>query len=89
MTRRELLALPALALRVGRSIDRSRISAITDEIAPTPAEAIRFAQQYGLKWVELRGVPGSKTYYQFLSDDERRGSSRMPACGCRFSIPGC
>lgn len=87
MTRRELLALPALALRVGRSIDRSRISAITDEIAPTPGEAIRFAQQYGLKWVELRAVPGSKTYYQFLSDDELRAAARELAdAGLRVSF---
>jgi sugar phosphate isomerase/epimerase len=37
-------------------IDRSRISAITDEIGLTTAESIDFAKTYGLKWVEVRDI---------------------------------
>jgi len=45
-----------------RHCDRSRISAITDEIGKTPDESIAFAKQYGLQWIELRNVPGGKEY---------------------------
>src|ERR1044071_9820766 len=64
MTRRDLLAatLSAPALWGKRHFDRSRISAITDEIGKTPDESIAFAKQYGLQWVELRKVPGGKEY---------------------------
>jgi len=37
-------------------IDRSRISAITDEIGMTTAESIEFARTYGLKCVEVRDI---------------------------------
>lgn len=68
-------------------ISVSRISAITDEIAPTPAEAIGFALQYGLQWVELRAVPGSSTYYQFLSEPELRAAARqLSEAGLRVSF---
>jgi len=88
MKRRQFLALPAAAyLRAATRIDRSRISAITDEIAPSPQEAIRFAQRYGLKWVELRAVPGSKTYYQFLAEDQLRVAAReLNDAGLRVSF---
>ncbi len=78
MTRRELLtaALAAPALGAGKRIDRSRISAITDEIAKSPADAIAFVKQYGLQWVELRGVPGGKTSYHFLPEDELRAAAK-------------
>jgi sugar phosphate isomerase/epimerase len=39
-------------------IDRSRVSAITDEIARSPAESIAFAHTYRLEWLSLRDVPG-------------------------------
>lgn len=41
----------------------SRISAMTDEIARTPAEAIAFARKYGLVWLELREIPGGRGDY--------------------------
>ena len=64
MTRRQLLAasLATPALWAKRHFDRSRLSAITDEIGKTPDESIAFAKQYGLQWVELRSVPGGKEY---------------------------
>lgn len=87
MTRREVLSLPLASLIGSTRIDRSRISAITDEIAPSPEEAVRFARQYGLKWVELRAVPGQKTYYQFLDEPELRAVRKeLDAAGLRVSF---
>jgi len=69
-SRRQLLATGAMlapSAFAGSRIDRSRVSAITDEIAKTPAEGIQFARQYGLKWLELRKVPGAPGEY-FMMD---------------------
>ena len=56
-------AASAVGLRaaVARRIDRGRISAITDEIAKSPEEALAFAKQYGLQWLELREIPHEAT----------------------------
>ena len=62
-------ALPLFAKTPTR-IGRSRLSAISDEIAATPAEALAFAKKYGLEWLELRNVPGAKTPYFFMSEAE-------------------
>ncbi len=79
MTRRDLLArasifpvLSAAPLFAKTRIDKSRISAITDEIGLTPEESIAFAKQYGLRWVELRNIPGVKPgkEYAFSSEAE-------------------
>jgi sugar phosphate isomerase/epimerase len=51
-------------------ITMSRISAITDEVAASPADAIAFAKQYGLRWLELRDVPGRRGHYMNLSEEE-------------------
>lgn len=79
MTRRELLAaslaVPALGARM--PIDISRISAITDEIGDTPEDAIVFAREYNLQWVELRSVPGKKVgEYAFLDEPLIRQAAR-------------
>ena len=52
---------PAL-LAKGR-IDRSRISAISDEVGLTAADSIAFAKEYGLRWLEVRNVPELKKEY--------------------------
>ncbi len=73
MTRREFLAgtLAATALAAGTpKIDRSRISAISDEIGRTPQASIDFAKKYNLQFLELRDVPGTKNEYSFLPEDE-------------------
>ncbi len=77
MRRRDFLAavLAAPVLAAAR-IDRSRLSAITDEIARTPADAIAFLRQYGLQWAELRGVPGGKASYAFLGEPELKAAAR-------------
>jgi L-ribulose-5-phosphate 3-epimerase len=88
MTRREfLIASGAASLGAAPRVDRTRISVITDEAAPSPAEAVAFARQYGLKWVELRAVPGAKTYYQFLPEAELRAAAEeLAAAGLRVSF---
>jgi hypothetical protein len=70
MTRRELLAAGAAfatcatPLRAAKTrIDKSRISAITDEIGLSTLEAIAFAHYYGMQNVEIRNSPGKKEYY--------------------------
>jgi len=69
MTRRELLAsalAAAAPLRARARWDRTRISAITDEIGNTPEESIQFAHEYGLQFVEIRdrkGPGGAKEYF--------------------------
>lgn len=58
--RRSFLATAVAAVlpaRTGSRLDSSRVTAITDEIAHSPAESIEFAHRYGLKWLSLRDVP--------------------------------
>jgi sugar phosphate isomerase/epimerase len=76
VTRRDLLAGAAFAaaavkLQAFKShISKARISAITDEIGKTQAEAIDFAHHYDLQWVELRNVPETKKEFAFLTEPE-------------------
>jgi sugar phosphate isomerase/epimerase len=102
MTRRELLAgaLAAVPLEAKtRRVDRSRISAITDEIARSPAGAIAFIKQYGLGLVELREVPGGGGAYEALPEADLRAAAREFASNrirvsyfdaglFKFSMPG-
>src|SRR5258708_28083140 len=73
MQRRTFLAA-TLAAASGRAasprIDRSRISAISDEIARSPEDAIAFAKQYKIEWLALRPVPGAQTPYWALPPPE-------------------
>ena len=61
-----------------RRIDRSRISAISDEVALSPEDAIAFAHQYRLRWLELREVPGmrGKPYY-YLPEAELKVAAKQ------------
>ena len=73
MTRRQLLAAGAACASTAwaRSrIDKSRISAITDEIGLSMDEAIAFAHRYGLQFVEIRNPPGSRQEYFALTEPE-------------------
>jgi sugar phosphate isomerase/epimerase len=77
-------ALAAALSRRGRAatkrIDRSRISAITDEIARSPAGAIEFAHEYGLQWLSLRDVPvelkAKKSSYYSLDPEAMAQAAR-------------
>src|ERR1035441_78976 len=72
VSRRDLLAgAAARVLRAAKArINKSRISAITDEIGLTQAEAVEFAKRYALQWVELRNVPGTNHEFAFLPETE-------------------
>jgi L-ribulose-5-phosphate 3-epimerase len=52
------------------------VSAVTDEIATTPADAIQFARQYGLRLLELRNVPGQKIHYAKLPEADLQAAAR-------------
>jgi sugar phosphate isomerase/epimerase len=91
MTRRELLAaaLTAPALLAKTRIDKTRISAITDEIGLTPQDSLDFAKQYGLRWIELRDIPGSKPAreYAFLAEPEvKEAAASFAANGLKVSF---
>src|SRR3984893_15480841 len=89
MTRRELLAgtraAAALPAKTAK-IDRSRISAISDEIGKSPQASIDFAKQYDLQFLELRNVPGGKEY-PFLPEDEvKQAAADFARNGIRISF---
>jgi sugar phosphate isomerase/epimerase len=66
VTRRELLASAAICgipLWARSHWDRSRISAITDELGPTADDAANFARDAGMLFVEVRNQPGSNREY--------------------------
>jgi sugar phosphate isomerase/epimerase len=93
LTRRDLLAysaaiLGARGLHAAKArITKARISAITDEIGSTQADAIEFAKQYGLQWVELRSVPGSNREFAFLTEPElKRFAAELAANKLRVSL---
>lgn len=78
-------AVPVAA--AGKRIGVSRISVLTDEVASTPSDAIDFALQYGLKWVELRNVPGERRSYAYLPEAELRAAAKeLSAAGLRVSF---
>ena len=84
MNRRSFLAatlgaaLPASA--VTRRIDRSRLSAITDEVSRSQAESIEFAHQYGMQCLSLRDIPvplgAKKTPYYSLGPEAMQQAAR-------------
>lgn len=104
VTRREWLAAAALAgatpAMAGNRIDRSRFSAITDEIGRTPQAAIAFAKQYGLRWLELRSLPDAKgkEYFQQPTDYLKQAAKEFKDAGigisflntsmCKYLMPG-
>jgi len=101
VTRREFFLTPAAAALAAqpKPVDISRISAISDEIARSPAEAIAFAKKYGLRWLELRNVPGGRQSYHDLSDEQLKaakkefadngiGVSYLDAPLLKISLPG-
>jgi len=93
VTRRRLLfgaaagLIPAGLPAAKSHITKSRISAITDEIGRTQDDAIVFARQNGLQWVELRTVPESKKEFAFLTEPElRRYSTELAANKLKVSL---
>ncbi|MBI3683354.1 MAG: sugar phosphate isomerase/epimerase [Acidobacteria bacterium] len=78
VSRRGLLAACfAMPLPGKARMDVSRISAITDEIARSSQDAVSFAKQYGLQWLELRNVPGTRKEYAWLPEAELRSEAKL------------
>ena len=104
MERRQLLTaglgLSAASLFAKRAkIDRTRLSTVTDESGKTPAENFEFAKKYGLRYLEVRGVPGAKTHYADLSEAELKAAAKefadhgvkvsfFNSGQCKFALPG-
>lgn len=106
MQRRQLLTA---ALGVGgqslfgkaNRIDRGRLATITDESGNTPAENIEFAKKFGLRYLEVRSVPGPspKKHYADLTEAELKAAAREFADNgikisffnsgqCKYLLPG-
>ncbi|HVW07421.1 MAG TPA: sugar phosphate isomerase/epimerase family protein [Bryobacteraceae bacterium] len=75
-SRRQVLAGAAVLAAAGplsafkSRITKASISAITDEIGLTQAEAIDFAHHYGLSFVELRNIPETKKEVAKMTEPE-------------------
>jgi sugar phosphate isomerase/epimerase len=84
MMHRRLFLSSVLAAGV---LDRSRLSAITDEIAVSHEDAIGFCRQYGLRWVELRNVPGTKRgHWDAPLSEQREIATRLRDAGLGVSF---
>jgi sugar phosphate isomerase/epimerase len=93
VTRRNLLAysaclLSARVLRAAKThITKARVSAITDEMGRTQEDALAFAKQYPLQWVELRNIPGSTQEFASLSEPElQRYAAELAANKLKVSL---
>lgn len=78
-------------LTAGARINKDRIAAITDEIARSPQGAIEFCKQYGLKWVELRGLPRadggrSQEYFRLSEAELKQAAREFSDAGMRVSF---
>ena len=99
LSRRQLLsttllggAAVASSLQAGvKAIHRDRLSAITDEIGRSPEQSMAFCKQYGLKWVELRGVPKadgarSREYFKLPESDLKQAARELADAGLGVSF---
>lgn len=87
-SRREFLAAALASVLCAKNrIDHARISAISDEVATSPDEAIAFAKKYGLQWLELRTVPGTKKPYFYMEPAELKPAAlQLKNNGIRISF---
>ncbi|HEV3202359.1 MAG TPA: sugar phosphate isomerase/epimerase family protein [Bryobacteraceae bacterium] len=94
MTRRELLAAGAACastLWARSHMDKTRISAITDEIGLTTDESIAFAHQFGMQFVEIRNPPknesnGKKEYFTLTEAEIKADAVRFANEGLKVSF---
>jgi sugar phosphate isomerase/epimerase len=80
MTRRELLATGAAfasTMWAKTGIDKTRISAITDEIGLSTPEAIAFAHFYGLQNIEIRNPAGNRREYFAMAEAEIKADADL------------
>lgn len=80
-------------------LDRSRLSTVTDESGKSPAENFDFAKKFGLRYLEVRGVPGAKKHYADMTEAELKQAAKEFADNgvkvsffnsgqCKFALPG-
>jgi L-ribulose-5-phosphate 3-epimerase len=74
-----------------RRLDRSRVSAITDEVSRSQAESIDFAHRYGLQRLSLRDIPvplGAKKnpYYALEPQEMKRVAREFHDAGIRIAF---
>src|SRR5262245_19165027 len=90
MTRRELLAAAAASATplfgARRHFDKTRISAITDEIGKSTDEAIAFAHKYGLSFVEIRNLPPKGEYFKLPEPEIKAEALRFQKEGLKVSF---
>ena len=93
MTRRELLAAGAAfatcatpLMGAKTHLDKSRISAITDEIGLSTLEAIAFAHHYEMQNVEIRNSPGKKEYYLLPESEIKADADLFAKEGLKVSF---
>src|SRR5271169_5674882 len=95
MTRREILAVGGAAcasrLWARGGMDKTRISAITDEIGLTTDESIAFAHQYGMRNVEIRNPPknepnAKKEYFALTEPEIKTDAIRFSKEGLKVSF---
>src|ERR1700722_20188798 len=95
MNRRSFLAATVAAAvpsaAAVRRIDSSRVSAISDEVARSPSEAIDFAHKFGMQWLSLRDMPtalGAKktAYYSLEPKALRQVAKEFKDAGIRVSF---
>lgn len=94
MTRRDLLAAGAACastLWARSHMDKTRISAITDEIGLTTDESIAFAHHFGLQFVEIRNPPKNETnakkeYFALTEAEIKADAVRFASEGLKVSF---
>src|ERR1700727_3859601 len=94
MDRRTFLAATVAAAipspAAPRRIDSSRVSAITDEVSRSPAEAIEFAHKFGMQWLSLRDVPSNDpkkiSYHELEPDMLRQAKAEFKDAGIGISF---
>ncbi len=92
--RREWLAgLLAATQLQSKGLDWSRFAVLTDEVAGSEEDAIAFAKQYGLKWVELRDTPRAQdrtrkneTYFRMEPARLKQVKQNLHAAGLKISF---
>jgi sugar phosphate isomerase/epimerase len=72
-------------------IDRSRVSAISDEVARSPADAIEYAHKFGLQFLSLRDVPAPLTakkysYHTLEPEALRQAMKEFKDAGIRIAF---
>lgn len=83
----------APALLEAKPLGWDRFAVLTDEVGKDEADAIAFAKQYNLKWVELRDTPRAQdrsrkneTYFRMEPERLKKVKADLHAAGLRVSF---